>query len=52
MGVNIRMDNKGIRIDNGVGLIMGVNIRISNILFTYIDRTWAKGPGHRMCAKY
>ena len=31
-----------------VGLIMGVNIRISNILFTYLDGTWAKGP----CAKY
>ena len=25
---------------------------ISNILFTYIDGTWAKGPGHRICAKY
>ena len=36
----------------GVGLIMRVNVRISNILFTYIDGTWAEGPGHRMCAKY
>ena len=42
MGVNIRMDNRGIRIDNrgridngvgliaGIGLIRGVNIRMDN----------------------
>ena len=36
----------------GVGFIMGVNIRIGNILFTCVDGTWAKGPGCRMCAKY
>ena len=29
-----------------------VDVRISNILFTYIDGTWASGPGHVMCAKY
>ena len=34
------------RIDNGV------NIRISNILFTYVDGTCAEGPGHRMGANY
>ena len=47
----------GGRIDNEVGwiisgLTMMVNVRISNILFTYVDGTWAEGPGHRMCAKY
>ena len=30
MGVNIRMDNRGIRIDNGGRMIMVVNIRIDN----------------------
>ena len=29
-----------------------VNIRISNILLTYLDGTWATGPGCTMCAKY
>ena len=40
----------GIGLITRVGLIMGVNIRMSNILFTYVDGTWAEGPGHRMCA--
>ena len=42
----------GVGLIKGIGLIMGVNIRISNILFTYPDRTWTEGPGHIMCAKY
>ena len=42
----------GVGLIMGIGLIMGVNIRISNILFTYIDGTWAEGPGHRMGANY